>query len=70
MVTKNKTKFRPSLKIDGTLSSILTIKLAKSEPCNKFSPTANLQRKQLQNIIGYIVANNQYELAISTLNMP
>ena len=38
MVTKNKTKFRPSLKIDGTLSSILTIKLANPEPCHKFEP--------------------------------
>ena len=26
VVIKNKTKFRPSLKLDGTLSSILTIK--------------------------------------------
>ena len=40
MVTKNKTKFRPSLKLDGTLSSILTIKLAKSEPCHKYNPSA------------------------------
>lgn len=28
MVTKNKTKVRPNLKVDGILSSILTIKLA------------------------------------------
>ena len=38
MVTKNKTKFRPSLKLDGTLSSILTVKLAKSEHCHKYDP--------------------------------
>ena len=38
MVTKNKTKFRPNLKLDGTLSSILTIKLANTEPCHKYEP--------------------------------
>ena len=31
MVTKNKTNFRPSLKLDGTLSSILKVKLAQPE---------------------------------------
>ena len=36
LVTKNKTKFRPSLKLDGTLSSIITLKLANSEPCHKY----------------------------------
>ena len=39
MVTKNKTAFRPSLKLDGTLSSILTIKLANPEPCFQYEPT-------------------------------
>ena len=38
MITKNKTKFRPSLKLDGTLSSILTIKCANVEPCHSFDP--------------------------------
>jgi len=38
MVTKNKTKFRPSLGLDGTLSSILTIKLANEKPCFAFEP--------------------------------
>ena len=44
MVTKNKTKFRPSLKLDGTppMSNILTIKLAKAEPCHKYNPPANV----------------------------
>ena len=42
MATKNKTKFRLSLKLDGTLLSILTIKLAKSEPCHKYSPSAEV----------------------------
>ena len=31
LVTKNKTMFRPNLKLDGTLSSILTVKLANPE---------------------------------------
>lgn len=40
LVTKNKTKFRPNLKLDGTLSSILTIKLAtNNSPCSKYEPT-------------------------------
>ena len=33
MVTKNKTAFRPNLKLDGTLQSILAVKLANPEPC-------------------------------------
>ena len=36
LITKNKTKFRPSLKLDGTLSSILTIKLSNTNPCHKY----------------------------------
>ena len=39
LVAKNKTKFRPSLKLDGTLSSIITLKLANTEPCHKYEPT-------------------------------
>ena len=38
MVTKNKTKFRPSLELYGTLSNILTIKLAEADPCYAFEP--------------------------------
>ena len=38
MVTKNKTMFRPNLSIDGTLSSILTVKLGNQEACEKFNP--------------------------------
>ena len=36
-VTKNKA-FRLSLKLDGTLSSILTIQLANPESCFKYEP--------------------------------
>lgn len=44
MITKNKSKFRPSLKLDGTLSSILTIKCAGIEPCHTYdSPVEVLE---------------------------
>ena len=44
MVTKNKTAFRPSLTLDGTLSSIITVKLANPEPCTEYEPpTTTLQ---------------------------
>ena len=42
LVTKNKTKFRPGLKLDGTLSSILTIKLANPEPCYDYEPSQDI----------------------------
>ena len=35
LINKNKTKFRPSLKLDGTLS---TLKLANTVPCHLFEP--------------------------------
>ena len=38
MVRKNKTAFRSSLDPKGTLSSLLTIKLASTEPAHKFDP--------------------------------
>jgi hypothetical protein len=39
IVQKNKTAFHPSLDPKGTLSSILTIKLANPEPAHCFEPT-------------------------------
>lgn len=42
MVTKNKTKFRPNLHLDGTLSSILCVKLANSEPCCSYNPSSDV----------------------------
>lgn len=42
MVHKNKTPFRPSLGLDGTLSSIITVKLGIEDPCEKFEPTSSL----------------------------
>lgn len=42
MVTKNKTSFRPNLKLDGTLQSILTIKLGNPEPCTRYEPAKSV----------------------------
>lgn len=42
MVRKNKTAFRPNLKLDGTLSSVLTIKLACPNPCHEYEPTKSV----------------------------
>ena len=35
MVRKNKTSLRPSLALDGTLSSIISVKLGVEEPSEK-----------------------------------
>ena len=50
LASTNKTKFRPSLKLDGTLLSILTVKLAKSEHCHKYDPPLSVLKyaKRLQ----------------------
>ena len=45
MVRKNKTPFRPSLGLDGTLQSILQVKLGVEEPCEKFDPIKDLLMK-------------------------
>ena len=61
LVTKNKTKFRPNLKPDGTLSSILTIKLANTAPCQDYEPpkkSLSQPGKQLWPIIGHTVAKH------------
>ena len=42
MVSKNKTPFRPSLGLEGTLSSIIGIKLGIDDPCEKFEPSKQL----------------------------
>lgn len=42
MITKNKTAFRPNLKLDGTLSSIISVKLASPEPCHQYEPPASV----------------------------
>ena len=40
LIIKNKTAFRPSLQVDGTLASVLTIKMANKE--SSFEPPADL----------------------------
>ena len=45
MVRKNKTCFRPSLDPKGTLSSILTIKLADNLPAHSYEPSKEVLKK-------------------------
>ena len=45
MVRKNKTAIRPSLDPKGTLSSILTIKLASQEAAHGYEPSKEVLRK-------------------------
>ena len=65
LIRQNKTDFRNSLALDGTLSSILTVKMSCQEPCYKFEPTADVikkSKKQRGNIIKHAPArtnNNQ-----------
>lgn len=58
LVTKNKTKFRSSLKLDGTLSSILTIKLANNDSCQKFEPPQQVLETAKKATMEYTVKNN------------
>lgn len=41
LITKNKTDLWPNLKLDGTLSSIVQVKLANPESCNQYEPEEN-----------------------------
>ena len=45
MVQKNKTSFRPSLDPKGTLSSILTVKLASTSDAHSYEPSKEVLRK-------------------------
>ena len=45
MVRKNKTSFRPSLDPKGTLSSILSIKLANPLPAHQYEPSKEVLQK-------------------------
>ena len=45
MIQKNMAVFWPSLDIKGTLSSILTIKHANTEPANSLEPSKELLKK-------------------------
>ena len=58
LITKNKTKFRPNLKLNGTLSSILTIKLANTEPCHKYEPTKEVLETAKKATVEYNTAHS------------
>lgn len=45
MVRKNKTPFHPNLGLDGTLSSIIQVKLGVDDPCEKFEATKQVLEK-------------------------
>lgn len=53
MVTKIKTAFRPSLKLDGTLSSIITVKLANPEPCTQYEPPKDILQAAKKATVNY-----------------
>ena len=46
MITKNKTSFRPNLKLDGTLASIITVKLAILSLVISTNPKKSYLREQ------------------------
>ena len=48
MFRKNKTPFRASLALDGTLSSIITTKLANLEPSNTFEPPQKILKTAIK----------------------
>lgn len=50
MVRKNKTAFRPSLDPKGTLSSILTVKLAHLPPAHSYEPSNEMLKKAVSNL--------------------
>ncbi len=59
MVSKNKTKFRGSLQMDGSLSSILTLKCADIEPCHQFDPPRNvLETAKRATMVIQLIGNN------------
>ncbi|CAL8386831.1 unnamed protein product [Boreogadus saida] len=48
VVGLNKTKTRNSLALDGTLSSIMTIKMADLEPCFKWEPPSDVLKASMK----------------------
>ncbi|CAL8289610.1 unnamed protein product [Boreogadus saida] len=53
VVGLNKTKTRNSLALDGTLSSIMTIKMADLEPCFKWEPPSDVLKASKKDIGQY-----------------
>ena len=60
LVAKNKTKFRPNLKLDGTLSSILTIKLlvGNTQPCQSYQPPKAVLESAKKETMDYIQSSS------------
>ena len=71
MINKNKTKFRPNLKLDGTLSSILTVKLANPEslqPCHKYEPARRIFKTAKKATMEYNkIHSSNHSMSSSTL---
>lgn len=61
MVTKNKTVFCPNLKLNGTLSSILKVKLANCGSCVTYEPSSLVleSSKKLQGSTTSLTETNQ-----------
>ena len=46
---KNKTKSRPNLQLNGTLLSIICVKLANTEPCSSYNPPKDVLGNHTEN---------------------
>ena len=71
MINKNKTKFRPNLKLDGTLSNILTVKPANPEslqPCHKYEPARRIFKTAKKATMEYNkIHSSSHSMSSSTL---
>ena len=67
LVAKNKTKFWPNLKLDGTLSSILTIKLlvGNTQPCQSYQPPKAVLESAKKETMDY----NRAHSSATTINV-
>uniref|UniRef100_A0A1X7UKB6 HAT C-terminal dimerisation domain-containing protein n=1 Tax=Amphimedon queenslandica TaxID=400682 RepID=A0A1X7UKB6_AMPQE len=66
LITKNKTGFRPSLKLDGTLSIIIQMKLANPEPCHRYEPMKEVIGKAKTATMTYNKAHSSSASSAST----
>lgn len=56
LIRQNKTDFRSSISLDGTIASILTMKLDSEEPCYRFEPSPEVI-KSSKRLHGNIIKN-------------
>lgn len=61
LVRLNKTPYQSSLSLDGTLSSILTVKMQNLEPCHKYEPPIECLT-DLKGQLGIIIKNTRRNL--------